>query len=234
MDATTLLKRRQQVQTIAKRVLRDLGPTIVSTDTEQSIADRAVGMLQDQGVSETWYYDCPALVLLGSRSSLSSSGKVYQPANELVGATNLVTVDISPSLDGVWGDCARSYCVEDGRAVDEPSLPELRRGKRFVLQLHQILPSIADSNTTFGELYDQMLAVIVDGGYETLDFLGNFGHTLPGRLDERIYIQTGDPTRLKEVACFTFEPHIRQIGGTWGFKHENIYRVDDDGRIVEL
>jgi hypothetical protein len=38
---------------------------------------------------------------------------------------------------------------------------------------------------------------------------------------------------LKEVPFFTFEPHVREVDGIWGFKHENIFYFNQDG-CVEL
>jgi len=32
----------------------------------------------------------------------------------------------------------------------------------------------------------------------------------------------------------TFEPHVRAVGGRWGFKHEEIYRFDASGRVIPL
>ena len=59
-------------------------------------------MLGNKGVKETWYYNCLAFVLLGSRSKRSESGRIYQSDFELVGSNNLVTVDLSPLMGGLW------------------------------------------------------------------------------------------------------------------------------------
>jgi hypothetical protein len=56
-----------------------------------------------------------------------------------------------------------------------------------------------------------------------LDFLGNIGHSIELTPADRRYIETGNEQRLGNVRLFTFEPHIRTVGGAWGFKHENIY-----------
>lgn len=66
------------------------------------------------------------------------------------------------------------------------------------------------------------------------EILGNLGHSIEKEKTERIYIEKNNSKKLSSVNFFTFEPHIGQIGGKWGFKHENIYYFDDDGRIKEL
>ena len=57
---------------------------ILPEDTEFSIAKKATDLLLSRGIYETWYYDVPALVLLGSRSRGSVSGSSYTPAQEFV------------------------------------------------------------------------------------------------------------------------------------------------------
>lgn len=109
-----LISAHREVQAVAKKVLAALGSTINPLDTERTIAERATAMLAREGVTDTWYYECPALVLLGSRSRLSISGREYVPNEEEVGFFNLVTVDLSPLRGDIWGDCARSFFIEEG------------------------------------------------------------------------------------------------------------------------
>lgn len=89
----------RQVQQIAKAALAQLDRDIEPIDTEQSIVAKATRLMEERGVTETWYYQCPALVLLGSRSCLSISGKQYEPSNELAGTHNLVCLSFGPMVD---------------------------------------------------------------------------------------------------------------------------------------
>jgi Xaa-Pro aminopeptidase len=222
------------VQAIAREVLAALPATITADDTEVTIASRAVEMMQDRGVQDTWYHQCPALVLLGTRSCLSVSGRDYVPADEPVGSFNLITVDLSPALDGVWGDCARSFYVENGRCVDPPSLPEFARGARAEQELHETLVRCAHPALTFHELFQIGNQEIARLGFENLDFRGNLGHTIEKELSARRYIESGSSMLLGDAAFFTFEPHIREPGSAWGFKHENIYYFDKRGMLTGL
>ncbi|MEB0284889.1 hypothetical protein, partial [Sphingomonas sp. 10B4] len=76
------IEQHRQIQAAAKAVLSQLASLITAEDSEKSIADKAHRLLQDQGYPDTWYYACPALVLLGSRSCVSISGRDYQPREE--------------------------------------------------------------------------------------------------------------------------------------------------------
>ena len=109
----------KKIQLIAKNVLDEIKSFIKPEISEKEIVEECKLLLKKHGIDETWYYDCPALVLLGSRSCLSVSGKNYVPSEEKVGKENLITIDLSPLKDGVWGDCSRSIVVEDGIVKSE-------------------------------------------------------------------------------------------------------------------
>jgi len=228
------VREHQAVQSVAKAVLDDLGATLRAVDTERTIADRVGDMLAKRGITETWYYECPAFVLLGSRSCVSISGRDYEPADEPIGSFNLVTVDLSPMKLGIWGDCARSFFVERGVYVASPSDAAFRRGMEVERSLHEAMLRYVTPRTTFEQLHAFSNAEIDSAGFENLDFMGNVGHSIESSRDLRRYIEAGNRAPLGERLLFTFEPHIRQRGGEWGFKHENIYYFSEEHRAVEL
>jgi len=215
-------------------VLRDLAKSIGPDDTESSIATRATDGLRAHGIRETWYHDCPALVLLGGRSCVSVSGRDYRPALVPVGQTNLVTVDLSPSRLGRWGDCARSFPVEEGRVTFTPRSPAFVGGMAFLPRLHAAMREFVTPRTTFHELAIWSATQIDAGGFVNLDFRGNVGHSIATRREDRLYIERDNHRPLGEVDFFTFEPHVREIDGTWGFKHEDIFFFNANGMLEEL
>ena len=223
-----------RIQTATKQVLSRLAVTITDQSTERTIADVATRMLAEDGFPNTWYYDCPALVLLGNRTCESLSGKAYKPSDVPIGLHGLITVDLSPTHGPIWGDCARAYYVENGVAIFPPIDPDFADGHRVQMLLHAEMKLTVRRQTTFGELFDFANEIIRSEGYENLDFLGNVGHSIAQRLEDRSYIEACNRHLLSEVPCFAFEPHIRKIGGVWGFKHENIYYFDENDMIAEL
>ena len=233
-ESAALVAEYRAVQNIARQVLADLAPSIRPDDTETSIAQRAVEFLRARGITETWYHNCPALVLLGARSTLSLSGRDYEPAREPVGQTNLVTIDLSPKRGTARGDCARSFYIEDGRVTDAPRDKALSRGKTFLESLHAVMPRFVTPATTFQALFEWANAHIASAGFENIDFLRNVGHSLATEGEPRRFIEAGNLTKLSEAAFFTFEPHVRALGGRWGFKHENVFFFDRTGRLEEL
>lgn len=107
------LEKYKKVQSIAKTVLIEIESYITEDKSEKEIASACKTLLEKHGINKTWYYDCPALVLLGSRSCTSISGREYIPSDEKVGKNNLITIDLSPLDNEIWGDCSRSFVVED-------------------------------------------------------------------------------------------------------------------------
>jgi len=234
MPPQALIAAHRRAQDAARAVMRELADSIGPDDTEQSIAARAVAALERQGIHDTWYHDCPALVLLGSRSCLSASGRDYRPALEAVGQTNLVTVDLSPSDQGHWGDCARSFPVEQGTVTSSPRSPEFVAGISFLQRLHLDMCAFVRPQTSFQALAAWAARQIESAGFVNLDFRGNVGHSIARRRDERLYLEEGNDRALGEVDFFTFEPHVRAVGGQWGFKHEDIFFFRADGAIETL
>ncbi len=224
----------KQVQLAARAVLEEIPGHITQDSTEESIAATCVKLLANHGIGDTWYYSAPAFVLLGSRSCLSISGRDYVAAAEPVGQINLVTIDLSPLLGTTWGDLARSFAVESGSVTDKPIDTELTAGLSAERSLHSAFLELVRPESTFEDVFEAMNREIATLGFVNLDFMGNVGHSIVERREDRIYFESGSRRPLSDVGYFTFEPHIRKSDGRWGFKHENIYYFDEDGRICEL
>ncbi|MBR4588896.1 MAG: hypothetical protein IKO30_11375 [Lachnospiraceae bacterium] len=63
--------------------------------------------------------------------------------------------------------------------------------------------------------------------------MGNLGHSIVRRKDDRIYIEKGNSKKLGDVSYFTFEPYISTEGSKYGYKRENINYFEGDV-IMEL
>lgn len=225
----------QKIQATAKIVLSEIENFITENSTEREIAEQCEKLLEKHGIQETWYYDCPALVLLGSRSCVSISGKDYSPSEEKVGTENLITIDLSPLKNGIWGDCSRTLVFENGKIQAKENIEneEFAEGLKIEEFLHNHFKNYVKVGMTFEQIYFEMNNKIQELGYENLDFLGNVGHTIETKKENRLYFEKGNKTKLNENMIFTFEPHIKKIGKKWGFKLENIYYFSELG-VEEL
>lgn len=219
------------VQDIALRVLRDVQPSIKSGNSECKVADVCTQLLERYGAKYSWYHNVPAMVLVGGRTSLSITGTDYEPSNIVIGTNDLVSIDLSPMINGYWGDCARSYIVESGSVRPPGKTSPLDHGIHAQRVLHALMTEIASPKTSMHELYTVINESVETMGYKNLDFRGNLGHTIEKHLDDRRYIEANNQTLLGDCDLFTFEPHICGINDTWGFKMENIYYFENNKAI---
>lgn len=202
----------------------------------QQIRDFCESLLLDLGAESFWYWDIGAFVFAGETTTVSVSGRAYRTPHHVIGENDIITLDLSPQRDGVWGDYARTIIVEDGVALEDARTArndEWREGVLAEHSLHDHLHEVAAPDMSFEQLAEAMNARIRRLGFENLDFLGNLGHSIESRSADRVYIEPGNGARLDSVRLFTFEPHIRRPGGRFGYKHENIYHFAD-GRLREL
>lgn len=187
------------------------------------------------GADSFWYWDVGAFVFAGDETAVSLSGRNYRTSDRLIAPDDIITIDLSPQREGVWGDYARTIILQDGRAValEEVRDPAWRLGLLTEKALHAELFRFAAPETTFEALYAHMNTCIRSAGFVNLDFAGNLGHSIAGRKEDRIYIERGNSAPLGSVPLFTFEPHISLPGSKYGFKWENIYFFQN-GQLKEL
>ena len=227
-----------KAQNIARETMRELHQFIRLGMSEKQIFDQAVSLMTQKGSDGWWYHGLGALVLLGERSALSISGTQYKASTEnRVAENDVITIDLAPTLDSCWGDYARTIFVEGGKvaAEDQPTIEPFRRGLQAELHLHQKLFENANPDMTLEALYYTLNEEIVKIGFTNLDFHGNLGHSVEIDEADRIYIERGSSATIREIGKpFTFEPHICEQDGKWGFKREDIFYFDESGMLQRL
>ena len=192
--------------------------------------------LLKNGADSFWYWDVGAFVFAGDETAVSVSGRDYKVTDRTIQENDIITIDLSPQKDNIWGDYARTLVVENGIVCDkinEIKKSEWRNGLQTEEYLHQALIDAAAPNMTFEELYYYMNDLIAKKGFCNLDFLGNLGHSIVKDKNDRVYIEKGNCKRLSDVAMFTFEPHISIPDSKYGYKREDIYYFDN-GRLIKL
>ena len=192
--------------------------------------------LLENGADSFWYWDVGAFIFAGDETALSVSGKDYQAADRIIQKDDIITIDLSPQRNNIWGDYARTLVFEDGVLCDEIEKikrDEWRNGLQMEEYLHQALIDAGTPDMTFEELYYYMNELIVKEGFINLDFLGNLGHSIVKDKKDRIYTEKGNRKRLSDVRMFTFEPHISIPNSQYGYKKEDIYYFET-GRLIRL
>ncbi len=224
------------VQQVAKNTMSYLEDKIKQGMTVKQIVKMAEDYMLYSGILSFWYYGIGAFVFAGEDTVLSISGRDYTPSDRVIAKNDIVTIDLSPQFQNIWGDYSRTLIIEDGIVVknqDYISNQEFRDGLISEKTLHSKLFELVSPDTTFEKLYFFMNDQIKHLGYNNLDFLGNLGHSIETEKNNRIYIEKGNKAKLSTALMFTFEPHIRKSGSKFGFKMESIYYFKN-GSLVEL
>jgi len=216
----------KKVQEIARDTIEYLKTQIVPRITVKQIVELAETYMMAKGITSFWYYDIGAFVFAGEDTVRSVSGRNYTPSNREIEENDIITIDLSPQYECVWGDYARTIIIENRQIKEDVACIENQDFKDGILseeKLHKQLIKIAEPDMTFSELYYLMNDFVAHLGYINLDLHGNLGHSIEKNKDNRIYIEAENNARLSEVAYFTFEPHIGKADSSYGFKMENIY-----------
>lgn len=188
------------------------------------------------GADSFWYWGVGAFVFSGKETTVSVSGREYRTSEAVIQENDIITIDLSPQNNNIWGDYARTIILQNGIVatdIDKIANTEWRNGLRMEEELHYAMREFVDAETTFEELYYHINTLIAKKGFVNLDFMGNLGHSIETNKDNRIYIEKGNRTKLSMVNAFTFEPHICVVGSSYGFKKENIYCFQND-HLIEL
>lgn len=190
----------------------------------------------ENGADSFWYWNVGAFVFSGDETTVSVSGRTYQTSERIIGNNDIITVDLSPQNNNVWGDYARTIIIENGKVIENTEdihNNEWKQGVQMEQYLHKLLIENVTVNMTFEELFYYINDIISEHGFINLDFAGNLGHSIVENKDDRIYIEKGNKAKLSEVKMFTFEPHISTPDSKYGYKREDIYYFKKE-KLVKL
>lgn len=71
--------------------------------------------LLELGADSFWFWNVGAFVFAGDETTVSVSGKQYVTSDRVIDSNDIITIDLSPQVDNIWGDYARTVIVESGR-----------------------------------------------------------------------------------------------------------------------
>ncbi len=102
-------------------------------------------------------------------------GNFHITSNRVIAENDIVTIDLSPQCENIWGDYARTIIIENGTVVDkfQVSNEEWKRGLLMEDKLHSEMTAFVNMETTFEELYYHINELILNEGFINLDFIGN-------------------------------------------------------------
>ena len=116
--------------------------------------------LLENGADSFWYWDIGAFVFSEDETVMSISGKDYMVADRTIQENDIITIDLSPQKNNIWGAYARTLVFENGvlcNETDRIKNVEWRRGLQMEEYLHKALIDAVTPDMTFEELYYYML-----------------------------------------------------------------------------
>ena len=227
IGAPAELETYKAAQDIARSVLAEITRYIVPDATEQVLHQACHRLMLEHGASGFWG-NTPAFVLAGDRLRDSVFDHRYVPATVRLGENEMVTIDVGPRIGDCFGDCARSFFLKGGMLVkaDEAG-PEQAAGIALEQRLHAEFVARVQPDMTFAEIYRQMDALVREAGFENLDLLSNYGHSLAKQVSEFVLLDDKNYRPLSSVPYFTFEPHIARPGSRFAVKLEEVYYFEN-------
>lgn len=139
-----------------------------------------------------------------------------------------IIVDFAGCLDGYMVDQTRVFAI--GGISDR-----LKRGYEDMLLVQERMMALADNRATWGEIYEECLALAVDQGYAD-SFMGNkgaqvsfIGHGIGIEIDEYPFLARGFKEMTLETGMvFAFEPKV-VFPGEGAIGIENTFYLTDHG-----
>lgn len=170
----------RDVQKIAKDTMAYAKKNIYAGMNLLEIRELCEKKMLELGADSFWYWDIGAFVFAGDDTAISVSGKEYKTSNRVISDNDIITIDLSPQINGLWGDYARTLIVENGIVIEgyDSSNAEWKNGLMIQNKLHKAMVRYVTPDTTFEELYYYINKVIEDNGYINLDFKRNLGHSI--------------------------------------------------------
>ncbi|WP_270524995.1 M24 family metallopeptidase [Longibaculum muris] len=226
----------KEIQNIAKDTIKYIKEIIVPGMNLIEIRKLCEDKMLELGADSFWYWNIGAFIFSGDETTISISGKRYETSDRIIEDNDIITIDLSPQNENIWGDYARTIIIENGNIIE--NIKDIqnvvwKKGLEMEELLHKELLKYAKADTTFEDLYYHMNDFIKEQGFINLDFLGNLGHSIVTKSEDRIYIEKGNQKKLSDVKYFTFEPHISTVSSSYGYKKENIYYFVG-GKLKEL
>ena len=114
MDAT---RHHIQAQQIARQAMERIQDCIQPGMELAQVRRLCEAELCRLGAESFWYYDIGAFCFAGDQTALSVSGRQYQVADRRLQGDEILTIDLSPQVNGCWGDYARTIILQQGKAV---------------------------------------------------------------------------------------------------------------------
>ena len=101
----------QEMQFIAKQTMDYIKNVIMPGMKLTQVREMCEEKMLELGADSFWYWDIGAFIFSGDETTKSVSGKEYETAYKYIEETDIVTIDLSPQRNHIWGDYARPIII---------------------------------------------------------------------------------------------------------------------------
>ena len=109
----------KEVQKIAKDTIEYAKKNIYAGMSLIEIREMCERKMLELGADSFWYWDIGAFVFAGDETTISVSGTKYKTSDRVILENDIITIDLSPQRENIWGDYARTLIIENGIVVDD-------------------------------------------------------------------------------------------------------------------
>ena len=123
----------QEMQFIAKQTMDYIKNVITPGMKLTQVRKMCEEKMLELGADSFWYWDIGAFIFSGDETTKSVSGKEYETADKYIEETDIVTIDLSPQRNHIWGDYARTIIIEEAKSLNHWMLFKMRNGEKVWL-----------------------------------------------------------------------------------------------------
>ena len=101
----------KEVQKIAKDTNEYAKKNIYAGMSLIEIREMCERKMLELGADSFWYWDIGAFVFAGDETTISVSGTKYKTSDRVILENDIITIDLSPQRENIWGDYARTLII---------------------------------------------------------------------------------------------------------------------------
>lgn len=107
-----------EIQNIAKDTIKYIREVIVPGMNLIELRKLCEDKMLELGADSFWYWNVGAFIFAGNETTISISGKRYETSDRVIEDNDIITIDLSPQNENIWGDYARTIIIENGVVVE--------------------------------------------------------------------------------------------------------------------
>ena len=120
----------QEVQFIAKQTMDYIKNVITPGMKLTQVRKMCEEKMLELGADSFWYWDIGAFIFSGDETTKPVSEKDYEGAEKYKEENVIVTIDLGPQRNHIWGDYARTIIIEEAKSLNHWMLFKMRNGEK--------------------------------------------------------------------------------------------------------